>query len=106
ATVGPVDVRVRGLGEALLRPAQGCTGAWPVADRLAVVWSDPVDIDNVRDGPLSLAPDLPFTPFDLTLRLPRRASALQADADRVLAGAFLRRFLACYRGLRAHANGL
>lgn len=106
ATVGPMRARIRGLGEDLLRPAQGCTRSWPVADRLVVDWSESVDVDGVRDGPLSLAPDLPFTPFDLDLRLPRRASLLDTAADLTLASAFLRRFLACYRGLRAHATGL
>jgi hypothetical protein len=54
-------------------------------------------------GPLSIADDLPFTPFELTLRIPGGWSdAAYQDAAVVLLERFLRR----YRALQAYGQHL
>jgi hypothetical protein len=64
------------------------------------------ELENVRAepvGPLSIADDLPFTPFELTLRIPGGWSdAAYQDA----AVALLERFLRRYRALQAYGQHL
>lgn len=55
------------------------------------------------DGPLSIADDLPFLPFELTLRIP---AAWPADLHREAIGSILKRFVLRYRGHQAYAQHL
>ncbi len=56
-----------------------------------------------RDGPLSLARDLPLAPFELTLRLP---AAWSDDAYQHAAVTLLERFLQRYRAFQAYGQHL
>lgn len=55
------------------------------------------------DGPLSLVDDLPFPPFELTLRIP---ASWQGDLHRVSVSSILKRFVLRYRGLQAYSQGI
>ena len=57
----------------------------------------------VTRGPLSIAEDLPFAPFEIELALP--AAWPQAQADKVLA-ALLKRLIIRYRGFHAYGQHL
>ncbi len=57
----------------------------------------------VEDGPLSLADDLPFAPFELTLQLP---SSWPAEMHREATSSILRRFILRYRGFHAYGQHL
>ena len=58
---------------------------------------------DVRDGPLSMADDLPLRPFELTVRLPA-AWPLDRYAD--AAASILKRFVLRYRGFISYAQYL
>jgi hypothetical protein len=69
----------------------------------AVRWvTEPADA-TVRDGPLSLADDLPFAPFELTLQLP---SAWSDEMHREATASILKRFILRYRGFHAYGQHL
>lgn len=55
------------------------------------------------DGPLTVADDLPFQPFELTLRLP---AAWAPELHREAAASILKRFLLRYRGFMAYGQHL
>jgi hypothetical protein len=57
----------------------------------------------IQTGPLSLAADLPFAPFEVELALPGHWS--QPQADRALA-AVMKRLIVRYRGVRAYGQHL
>ncbi len=57
----------------------------------------------VEDGPLSLADDLPFQPFELTLQLP---SAWSTEMHREATTSILKRFILRYRGFHAYGQHL
>jgi hypothetical protein len=57
----------------------------------------------VTDGPLSLADDLAFQPFELTLRLP---AAWSPELTREAAASILKRFVLRYRGFMAYGQHL
>jgi len=67
----------------------------------AVRWLPEPPENAVADGPLSLADDLPFQPFELTLRLP---SAWTAEMHREATASILSRFLLRYRGFHAYGR--
>jgi hypothetical protein len=54
-------------------------------------------------GPLTLLDDLPYPPFELTLRVP---SSWPADLYRVSVSSILKRFVLRYRALRAYSHGI
>jgi len=69
----------------------------------AVRWvTEPADA-IVEDGPLSLADDLPFQPFELTLQLP---SVWSAEMHREATSSILKRFILRYRGFHAYGQHL
>ena len=55
------------------------------------------------DGPLTLVDDLPFRPFELTLRVP---AAWPTDLHRTVVSSILKRFVLRYRGLQAQGHGI
>ena len=57
----------------------------------------------VTDGPRTVADDLAFSPFELTLRLP---AAWSAELTREAAASILRRFVVRYRGFMAYGQHL
>lgn len=69
----------------------------------AVRWvTEPADA-IVGDGPLSLADDLPFEPFELALQLP---STWSAEMHREATASILKRFILRYRGFHAYGQHL
>ena len=69
----------------------------------AVRWVTESPEATVTDGPLSLADDLPFQPFELTLQLP---SAWSAEMHREATTSILKRFILRYRGFHAYGQHL
>lgn len=70
---------------------------------LPVRWeADALDL-TPSAGPLSLLDDLPFPPFELTLRIP---ASWQADLFQVSVSSILKRFILRYRGLQAYSQGI
>jgi hypothetical protein len=59
--------------------------------------------DAITDGPLTIADDLPFQPFELTLRLP---AAWSPELAREATASILRRFVFRYRGFMAYGQHL
>lgn len=59
--------------------------------------------EEITAGPLGLADDLPFSPFDLTLKIP---SAWPTDLYRIAVSSVLKRFVLRYRGLQAYGQGI
>ena len=57
----------------------------------------------VTDGPLTVADDLAFQPFELTLRLP---AAWSPELTREAAASILKRFVLRYRGFMAYCQHL
>jgi len=57
----------------------------------------------VTDGPLTVADDLAFQPFELTLRLP---AAWSPELTREAAASILKRFVLRYRGFMAYGQHL
>jgi hypothetical protein len=55
------------------------------------------------EGPLTLLDDLPFPPFELTLRIP---SSWSADLYRISVSSILKRFVLRYRALQAYSHGI
>jgi hypothetical protein len=55
------------------------------------------------EGPLTLLDDLPFPPFELTLRIP---SSWPTDLYRISVSSILKRFVLRYRALQAHSDGI
>ena len=72
-------------------------------DPLPVRWESGTDEDQARTGPLSIADDLPVSPFELTLTLP---ASWSPERFREAVGMILRRFVLRYRGLQAYAQHL
>jgi hypothetical protein len=58
---------------------------------------------SAKDGPLSLSDDLPFTPFELTVRVP---AAWPDDVYRDAVALTLRRFIIRYRSFLAYGQHL
>lgn len=54
-------------------------------------------------GPLTLLDDLPFPPFELTLRVP---SSWPADLYQISVSSILKRFVLRYRALQAYGHGI
>ena len=69
----------------------------------AVRWITEPAAARVTDGPLSLADDLPFQPFELTLQLP---SVWSAEMHREATTSILKRFILRYRGFHAYGQHL
>lgn len=72
-------------------------------DPLPVRWEAGVDGFLPADGPLSIADDLPFPPFELTLRIP---AAWPAELHREAITSILKRFVLRYRGHQAYGQHL
>lgn len=95
-----INLRLRGhtaeaLGVELLNSAD--LAPWDVR------WeAGPID-RPVADGPLSLSDDLPFQPFELTIRLP---AAWSTELHREAVATILKNFILRYRGLHAYAQHL
>ncbi|MFT3869452.1 MAG: hypothetical protein QM715_13440 [Nibricoccus sp.] len=70
---------------------------------LAVRWEADAPGSASADGPLSLMDDLPFPPFELTLRIP---ASWSADLHRDSVTSILKRFVLRYRGLQAYSQGI
>jgi len=70
-------------------------------DPLTVRWESANALIN--DGPLTLNDDLPFSAFELTLRIP---AAWSADLYREAVSSILRRFILRYRTLQAYGQHL
>jgi hypothetical protein len=104
---GPVGediptIRVRGSAADLLSPdleliTTEDTEPFPVRFEAGLAGETPVA------GPLSVADDLPFTPFELTLRLP---SNWPDDLFRRAAATLLERFIWKYRAFQAYGQHL
>ena len=72
-------------------------------DPWSVRWeAEPVDA-LVTEGPLSLVDDLPFQPFELTLRFP---AAWSVELHREATTVILKNFILRYRGFQAYAEHL
>ena len=72
-------------------------------DPLPVRWEADAFATTPIDGPLTLVDDLPFHPFELTLRVP---STWPVDLHRTVVSSVLKRFILRYRGLQAHSHGI
>jgi hypothetical protein len=72
-------------------------------DQLPVRWEADAFATAPADGPLTIVDDLPFHPFELTLRVP---SAWPTDLHRTVVSSVLKRFILRYRGLQAHSHGI
>ncbi|ATC65186.1 hypothetical protein CMV30_15165 [Nibricoccus aquaticus] len=70
-------------------------------DPLPVRWESASPLIN--DGPLTLNDDLPFSAFELTLRIP---AAWSAELYREAVSSILRRFILRYRTLQAYGQHL
>lgn len=70
-------------------------------DPLPVRWEAASPL--IGDGPLTLNDDLPFSAFELTLRIP---AAWSADLYRDVVSSILRRFILRYRTLQAYGQNL
>ncbi len=68
----------------------------------AVRW-ETVPTAEPEDGPLTVSADLPFQPFELTLRLP---AAWSPDLHRRATASILKRFVLRYRGFIAYGQHL
>jgi hypothetical protein len=97
-----ITVRLRGFEDGLGFPGEtdfinsDDTAPWPVR------W----ETGRTRasaDGPLSLSDDLPFSPFELTIRLP---STWPDDVHREAVAVTLRRFIIRYRSFLAYGQHL
>ena len=72
-------------------------------ENLSVRWeADALDI-SPTNGPLTLIDDLPFRPFELTLRVP---ADWPTDLHRTVVSSVLKRFILRYRALHAHSHGI
>ena len=60
-------------------------------------------VDASADGPLTMADDQPFHPFELTLRIP---AAWPAELYREAVASILKRFVLRYRGIVAYGQNL
>lgn len=69
----------------------------------AVRWVTESADTAVHDGPLSLADDLPFAPFELTLQLPPSWSD---EMQREATASILKHFILRYRGFHAYGQNL
>jgi len=117
------DARVRGY-EGFVRiatTADDVPSAWVRKTATATTAASDVELFNSEDfapwsvrfetlgagaatsGPLALAPDLPFAPFEIELALP--AHWTQGQADRALA-TLLKRLIVRYRGFHAYGQHL
>ncbi len=96
-----VGIRLRG------HPDLRATGVELISsldtDPLPVRWEAGVDGFLPADGPLSVADDLPFPPFELTLRIP---AAWPSELHREAIASTLKRFVLRYRGHQAYAQHL
>lgn len=97
-----ITVRLRGFaddagfgGEADFINSED-TSSWPVR------WETGAAL-RVGDGPLSLSDDLPFAPFELTVRVP---AAWPDEVHREAVAATLKRFIVRYRSLLAYGQHL
>lgn len=69
----------------------------------SVRWETTTVGEAVTDGPLALAADLPFQPFELTLRLP---AAWTPELHREATASILKRFVRRYRSFMAYGQHL
>jgi hypothetical protein len=72
-------------------------------DPLPVRWEADAFDTAPTNGPLTLADDLPFRPFELTLRVP---AGWPTDLHSTVVSSILKRFVLRYRALQAHSNGI
>lgn len=72
-------------------------------DPLAVRWEAEAADHTPSEGPLTIVDDLPFRPFELTLRVP---AAWSADLHREAVTSILKRFILRYRLLQAYSQHL
>jgi hypothetical protein len=70
---------------------------------LAVRWEAHGGDEIAADGPLTLVDDLPFRPFELTLRIP---AVWSADLYREAVASILKRFILRYRSIQAWGQHL
>ncbi len=106
-TVGPVAgddipvVRLRG------HPAAAALGVELISSEdfepFSVRWEAEVGGRPLHDGPLSVADDLPFPPFELSIRLP---ASWSADLFAQATASVLIRFIQRYRGVHAYGHNL
>ena len=72
-------------------------------DPLPVRWEADAFNTALANGPLTLVDDLPFRPFELTLRVP---AEWPTDLHRTVVSSVLKRFILRYRALQAYSHGI
>jgi len=72
-------------------------------DPLPVRWEADAFNTAPASGPLTLVDDLPFRPFELTLRVP---AEWPTDLHRTVVSSVLKRFILRYRALQAYSHGI
>jgi hypothetical protein len=97
-----ITVRLRGFADEGSFPGEtdfinsDDTAPWPVRWETGVA-------PKVGDGPLSLSDDLPFAPFELTIRVP---SSWSDEVHREAVALTLKRFIIRYRSFLAYGQHL
>lgn len=99
ADVDEITVRLNGVGQTAGVELVSSDDFEP----LPVRWEGSALDETPSAGPLSLADDLPLSPFELSLQVPARWSD---DLYRVDVSSFLKRFVVRYRELQAFSHNL